>query len=253
MRLKYLSNAAVEALRENVAANIDRYRSGDFTDMVATGDWSIELNLDVDLSPLADLDPSNKSDAEIANSRLVWKALHGLTPTLACEEGIWARLTHVECLDFARTRWLDVNKDAEGMIKDVEKHFFAPGLLGRRDDNALSRLWWNAYIANLAIPGAGLEALDMILKRADFRLNLVERSLTASRPVLAAGIVRTIKREEKWMTAHEDNFRAFMKTLNRLGGGMVFESMPATDVDAFMNDCASRAGATMEISSDGSA
>lgn len=246
MRLKYLSNASVDALRDNVRANLDRYRSGDFNDMMATGDWSIELNLDVDLAPLASLDPSNKSDAEIANSRLVWKALSGLTPTLACEEGIWTRLTHVECLEFSRARWLDVAQDDETVIRDVEKHFFASGLLARRDDNALSRLWWNAYIANLAIPGPGLEALDMILKRADFRLNLVERSLTASRPALAAGIVRTIKRKEEWMTARETNFREFMKTLNRLGGGLVFESMPEADVDAFMEDCATRSGATTE-------
>ena len=243
MRLKYLSNATVDTLRENVATNLERYRSGDFSDMMITGDWSIELNLDADLSPLANLDPSNKSEAETSNSRLVWKALSGLTPTLACEEGIWTRLTHVECLEFSRARWLDLNNDNENIIKDVEKHFFAPGLTGRRDDNAISRLWWNAYIANLAIPGPGLEALDMILKRADFRLNLVERSLTASRPTLAAAIVRTIKRKEKWMTAQEINFREFMKTLNRLGGGIVFESMPEADVDAFMDDCAARAGA----------
>jgi hypothetical protein len=151
-------------------------------------------------------------------------------------------LTHLECLDFARARWLSLEKDNEAVIKEVEKHFFASGLLGRRDDNAISRLWWNAYIANLAIPSPGLEALDMILKRADFRLNLVERSLTASRPVLAAGIVRIIKREETWMTAQETNFREFMKALNRLGGGMVFETMSEADVDSFMAQCAGRAG-----------
>ena len=243
MRLKYLSNATTDSLREDVASNLDRYRSGDFNDLMGTGDWSIELDLDVDLSPLANLDPSNKADAEIANSRLVWKALSGLTPTLACEEGIWTRLTHVECLEFSRTRWLDSRDDDETAIKDIEKHFFASGLLARRDDNALSRLWWNAYIANLATPGPGLKALDMILKRADFRLNLVERSLTTSRPALAAGIVRTLERRENWMIAHEDNFRSFMKTLNRLGGGIVFECMPEADVDAFMDDCATRAGA----------
>jgi hypothetical protein len=107
-------------------------------------------------------------------------------------------------------------------------------------------LWWNAYIAHVAIPGPGLEALDMILKRADVRLNLVERSVTASRPALAAGIVRVMRRQD-WVTGREDNFRSFMKTLNRLGGGVVFESMPEADVDAFMDDCAARAGATPDV------
>jgi Family of unknown function (DUF6339) len=240
-RLKYLSNATVEGLRENLSENLDRYRSGNFDDLVATGDWSIELNLDVDLAPLSGLDPSGTPEAEIANSRLVWKSLHGLTPTLACEEGVWTRLTHVEGLDFARSRWLRPDMDNDAVEKAVADHFFAPTLTGRRDDNAVSRLWWNAYIAHLAAPGSDLKALDLILKKADIRSNFVERSLTASRPPLAAGIVRIMRRED-WVTNREENFRAFMRTLNRLGGGMVFESMSEADVDTFMDQCAGRAG-----------
>lgn len=243
MRLNYLSNATIDDLRENIAANIERYRLGDFNDLMATGDWSIELDLDVDLAPLAALDASGKPEAEIANSRIVWKALSGLTPTLACEEGIWARLTHVECLGFSRARWLRVDMDDETVVKTVDEHFFAPGLTARRDDNAISRLWWNAYVAHSATPGPGLESLDMILKKADIRSNIVERSATASRPALTAGIVRIMRRKE-WVSGQEENFRSFMKTLNRLGGGMVFETMTAAEVDAFMDDCALRAGAT---------
>jgi hypothetical protein len=243
MRLNYLSNATVDTLRETIADNIERYRSGDFNNMMETGEWSIELDLDVDLSPLAGLDASGKPEAEIGNSRVVWKALSGLTPTLACEEGIWARLTHVECLGFARARWLRADMDDETVVKTVEEHFFAPGLTARRDDNAISRLWWNAYVAHSVTPGPTLESLDMILKKADIRSNIVERSATASRPALTAGIVRIMRRME-WVTGTEDNFRSFMKALNRLGGGMVFETMPEADVDAFMDDCATRAGAT---------
>lgn len=239
-RLKYLSNATIESLRENLSDNVDRYRSGDFDDLVSTGDWSIELNLDVDLAPLFGLDASGTPEAEIANSRLVWKALHNLTPTLACEEGIWTRLTHIECLGFARARWLKPEMDNDAIKKAVADHFFAPTLTSRRDDNAVSRLWWNAYVAHLAAPGSDLRALDLILKKADIRSNFVERSLTASRPPLAAGIVRIMQREA-WVTDREENFRAFMRTLNRLGGGMVFESMSEGNVDTFMNQCAGRA------------
>lgn len=241
MRLKYLSNATVDSLREGISSNLDVYRSGNFNELMAIGEWSIELNLDVELAPLAGLDPSGKPEAEIANSRLVWKALSGLTPTLACEEGIWARLTHVECLDFARARWLAPEMDNDTVAKTVEEHFFAPGLTSRRDDNAISRLWWNSYIAHLAIPSPGLEALELILKKADIRSNIVERSATASRPALTAGIVR-IMQKEQWVTGHEDNFRSFMKALNRLGGGMVFETMAQGDIDNFMAQCAVRAG-----------
>jgi Family of unknown function (DUF6339) len=248
-RLKYLSNATIEELREHLSDNVDRYRAGNFDDLVSISDGSIELNLDVDLAPLAELDPSGTPEAEIANSRLVWKALHGLTPTLACEEGIWTRLTHIECLGFARARWLGPDLDDDAVKKAVADHFFAPTLTGRRDDNAVSRLWWNAYVAHLAIPGSELKALDLILKKADIRSNFVERSLTASRAPLAAGIVRIMQREA-WVSGREENFRAFMRTLNRLGGGMVFESMSEADVDKFMDQCARRAGLPSEANLD---
>ena len=103
-KLRYLSTATIDSLRETTASNVGRYRSGDFTELMQEGEWDISLDVQVNLAPLAQLDPAGTPEVEIRNSRLVWEALHHLTPTLACEEGIWARLTHVECLDYARAR-----------------------------------------------------------------------------------------------------------------------------------------------------
>ena len=240
-KLKYASNDVIESLRNDVEKNIRRYRDGDFIDLMPDANWSIDLKLDVDLAPLKKLDPAGTPAAEIANSRLVWQALQKLPPSLAAEEGIWMRLTHVECLPYARQRWLDLEADDEVITKSVREHFFGETLTRRRDDNAVARLWWNAFVANLAAPGADLKALDVILQKADVRLNFVERSLTVSRPLLAGGIVRLMQ-EEAWVADREDNFRAFMRTLNRLGGGVVFETMSEADVDTFMLNCARRAG-----------
>jgi hypothetical protein len=40
---------------------------------------------------------------------------------------------------------------------------------------------------------------------------------------------------ESLITDREDDFRAFMRTLNKLGGGIVFEAMSEADVDIFLN------------------
>jgi Family of unknown function (DUF6339) len=240
-RLRYLSNETILFLRTNVAANLDRYRHGDFIDLMPAGEWALELEFECDLSVLGGLDPSTTPEAEIANSRLVWAALGRLTPALACEEGIWTRLTHVECLGFTRDRWVKIDTDAESATKLIDDHFFATKLTSRRDDNAISRLWWNAYVANLADPHPALPALDVILKKADIRSNFVERSMTASRPSLAAGMVRIMQRQPS-ITDLEGNFRAFMRSVNKLGGGIVFEAMPDAEVDRFMSMCAERAG-----------
>lgn len=244
-KLRYVSTATIDTLRENVLANIQRYRTGDFMDLVPQSDWSIELPLEVDLSPLEGLDPAGTPEAEAANSRLVWAALGSLSPSLACEEGIWVRLTHIECFEYSRARWLEASMSTDEAEKAVTDHFFASTLTSRRDDNAVSRLWWNAFIANLALPAPELPALDIILRKADLRSNFVERSVTASRPVLAAGIVRVMQRNPA-VSAREDNFRDFMKALNRLGGGIVFEAMSEAQVDAFMDRCALAAGIAEE-------
>jgi|ERR1044072_2492938 hypothetical protein len=239
-KLKYLSNETVEQLRNNIAANLDRYRSGHFSDLMTEPGWSIELQLDVDLSSLVHLQPVRAQDAE--SSRLVWKALSGLTPSLAYEEGIWVRLTHIECLEYARSRWLSTSAAKDEIEAAIRKHFFADTLTKRRDDNAISRLWWNAFMANLIMPDTDLAALEVFLEKADFRLNFIERSGIGSRLPLAAAIVRLMQ-TDSWTTDREENFRAFMRKVNKLGGGVVFEAMPQTDIDAFTHDCARRANA----------
>jgi hypothetical protein len=173
-------------------------------------------------------------------------ALGRLSPALACEEGIWARLTHVECLGFARDRWIGPGADEQVAKKLIEDHFFAATLTARRDDNAISRLWWNAYIAHRADPDPSLPALSVILRKADIRSNFVERSLTANRPSLAAGLVRIMQREAS-ITEREEHFRSFMRSVNKLGGGIVFEAMSDVEVDSFMKMCAVRVGLASDV------
>ena len=131
--------------------------------------------------------------------------------------------------------------DPVDMEKQVSLHFFARTLNGRRDDNAVSRLWYNAYIAYQTIADPTLPALDVMLRRSDSRLTFLERSLTGSRARLAAAVVRAAQSYE-WVNATEGNFREFMKVLNFRGGGRVFETMTDEKIDSFMLDCARRAG-----------
>ncbi len=240
--LRYLSDAGLLKLRENVVDNIPKYLDGDFSELSENSDWSLVLSdASVDPSAFCHLDPSGTPEAEVKNSKLVWESLKGLNASLACQEGIWARISHVEGLEYSRSRWLKHGSDEQTLLKSINKHFFAKGLNGRRDDNAISRLWWNAYIANQMLPGTGLEALPAMLRKADIRLSFIERSLTASRPKLAAGVVRAIKRYD-WLSAKEENFRKFMIELNQKGGGVMFEVIGEAEVDTFMLNCAQSAG-----------
>jgi hypothetical protein len=234
-RLKYLSEHRLLELKSNISANLERYVRGDFRDLAAQNGWAVEHALTVDLSPLEELDPAAGAEVEVTNSLLVWKALHGLSPALATEERIWVRLAHLNCLEFCRKRWLRA-QDQDSLIREIGAHLFAATQTAIRDDNGVSRLWWNAYIARLAMPDDPEKALRTILKKADFRSNFVERTRTVSRSALAAGIIRAML-SESWVTESESNFRSFMKAVNKFGGGLLFEVMESDSVDNFILNC----------------
>ena len=70
--------------------------------------WAFETTaVTVDLELLEKLDGrSRTASADIENSLILYRALNGMTPALARDERIWVRLSHIECLDYARARWL---------------------------------------------------------------------------------------------------------------------------------------------------
>ncbi|MFQ2467743.1 DUF6339 family protein [Aeromonas caviae] len=239
--LKYLSQYVVNDLRDKVTLNRDRYSSGNFLDLAKENGWEIESNtVQIDLDMLESLDGTDRTaEADIKNSLIVHKSLQGMTPALAREERIWLRLTHVECLEYSRDRWI---KKAEGdsLDKAVLDHFFAEGRTGIRDDNAISRLWWNMHVATIADPEDPVDALHYILKTADIRQAIVERPNIASRQPLTRAIVRAM-RSIPWITSSESAFREFIKEMNRDAGGILFEAISDYDVDCILSRYAEKA------------
>jgi hypothetical protein len=239
--LKFLSEAKLAELARDVTANRNRYASGNFLDLSRDNGWEIETaSVQVDHEALATLDGTARTaEADIANSLIVHSALKGMTPALAREERIWVRLTHVECLGYSKARWIDGIAE-ERFDAAVQLHLFAPGLTNIRDDNALSRLWWNMHIATIADPDDPEGALKLILKTADIRSNFVERAGTAARGPLARAVVRAM-RNDPWITSTERAFREFMIALNRDGGGVLFEALSDAEADSVLAGCAARA------------
>lgn len=240
--LKYLSDRALEKLRSDVGENIDRYLTSGFADLADHPAWDIPLGFDYDAKKLATLDlsqPRNIASIDLINSKIVGEALANLTPSAANEERVWVRLSHVETIDYCRARWLSdaAPERHEALIVD---HFFAPTQTGVRDDHAISRLWWNHQIARICSPDDIDGALSLILTTADIRSNFVERIWMTSRRRIAGAVLRAMK-SDPWITDAERNFREFMKALNRLGGGVVFETLSDAETDDFVTECMSYA------------
>lgn len=239
--MKFLSEQKLSKLHNSISDNLERYAMGDFLDLEHENGWAIESTLVmVDHDLLAQLDgASSTAAADIENSLILYKALKGMTPAMAREERIWTRLAHIECIEYAKARWL-TGCSGEKLEKSIRLHMFAPGLTAIRDDNALSRLWWNIHIASIANPDDPEGALRLMLKTADIRSNFVERTGTVSRRPLARALIRAM-RNYPWITSSEAAFREFMKAINKNGGGVLFEGVEETEADKLVITCASLA------------
>lgn len=232
--LRLLSQPIVDRLVREIGQNIDRYRSGNFLDMALQNGWAIESRLaSWDPSIAVKLDPSGTPDAEVRNSILVWHGLAGMTPALARDERLWTRLCHVECLEFARARWLKGNDNDPNMVRI---HFFANGTTGCRDDNAIGRLWWNAHVASVASPDDVELGLRRLLARANYRMQIVERANTGFREPLVRGIVRMLG-SEPWLNIDDEAIVDFMIEVNKRSGSMVFEALDDAGVDGHLGRC----------------
>ena len=109
----------------------------------------------------------------------------------------------------------------------------------------------NGYLVTIGIDAnrvwfQRIHGLKLMLQTVDIRLNLVERTRLVSRPVLARGIVRALN-DHPWLTAQEKNFRRFMRTLNRDGGGVLYEALPEKAVDDLMRTAIQKAQATLAV------
>lgn len=235
-RLMYVDQETADSLKNSIADNLDRYVSGDFADLESRGDWRIPLSIDVDLDSLQGLSLDTGSQAEIANAELVGKCLGNLTPSLARENRIWVRLSHIECLEYSRARWLSGASREDVLIKSIQTHFFATTLNGCRDDHSIARLWWVYRVAEQAMPEDPRRALRLILARADIRLSLVERPGIGARAKLCAGVLRLLDRDRA-LRDSEPEFRSFMKWLNLLGAGIAFEVWSSEAIDRFLEGC----------------
>jgi hypothetical protein len=61
-----------------------------------------------------------------------------------------------------------------------------------------------------------------------------------SRRSIASAVLNAMQ-SDPWITGMEQNFREFMKSLNKLGGGIVFEVLAKSEIETFVKDCVAHA------------
>ena len=237
MKARFLRSAELEALRIAVPANLEAYRSGDFSHIAADASYWFEHDAEIDETRIGALRHSEGLvHHERENCESLYVAMGSLKPYEARDERLWVYLTHVTALDYVRSRW-PLPAGPEAAVAHIRKHFFARDKRQVERDNAASRLWWMSHLC-ARVPTIGIsKALEALLFRSDVRANIVERPTSSQSVELFGGILRRLAASMDGEQALFDryNFRKFMKEINSVGGVRLLDCLTATQIDGILD------------------
>ena len=236
--LTWMKQSAITDLHTNVRANLERYRTGDFSDLIDPS-WRQKELLNYDASVFESLSGNSKDDLE--DSLVLYPALKTLPARLATNMNVWVPLIHSELLGYARKRWLHLSGTDDQLFNSINTHIFKGGIGGYRDDNVAGRLWWTGFIGNTIAGNDSKEEIERILKpfmrTTDTRSNVIERSGIFSERGLACNISEYLAEGKLESSNNEKAFRKFMVNINLRSNGRYFGDMSKVEVFNFLDDC----------------
>jgi len=232
--VRLVKRGLVASLRENIAANIDRYLNGDFRDFLSS-DYVIPVKgVHVDLEMLQKLSPSSGGHVDVENAKIVHASIHGLTRYLARDERLWVWFTHGPCIDYVRKRWI-TGSQIDDQISRIKAHFFAAGERGFERNNAISCLWWWAQIASQYRKAPLDEVLEVFLHQTDVRASIIERP-TITQPAFNSIMEVLIEQYKsdparKFFKRKENQglYKKWLVEINRYAGVRMYEAFPESE------------------------
>jgi len=167
-----------------------------------------------------ELDPEN----DFKSSRIIFDELGNLSLTQANDRRLWVHLTHSRFFKYTKKRWNIGSDSSNNAILD-RFHFEGAGL-STRMRNSISRLWWAAkvtYDANRTNP---YELTELIWRKQDLFMNLVERSY-GTYPSVIYGFLEFYKEHPD---LNDNILRMLYKGLNAMGGVLVLNLLTSDKI-----------------------
>lgn len=254
MQLPIFKRKAVERLWHIASNQPKRYSDGEFEP-----DGELIKDDEIQHVPNVNFDPNlfeqlvfpgpdksiGASDAE--NALILFQELRGMTPKIARDERVWCALSHLHAKEFTWRRHIEGTAD-EKLSRTIQTRYFcrANGRdRGFERDNALSRLWWWAFVSSRVASVTHAEALETLLESTDFRDAVVGRPTTSIIPQVFEALILIYRREKeadpdltffsrRSRDAEEGNYRQLLMLINRHGGRTLYDTMEVDElVDLF--------------------
>ena len=243
--MKYLRQQTLDRLFDEVPENLARYRNGSFEALVT--DPMLYRELEVKSAPIAQLKQKQEATYDAQNAVAIWASLSHLTAADARDRRLWTMLAHTTYLDYARARY-PIPDDDDVAVKQIRSHWFASNNRALERDQAVSRLWWFAFMANRAGTLSLEDALKALLHRTDLRANLIERPTMAQCVPLFSAWLEVLANALGPNGSEEHDFfrrpvyRTALKRLNALGGYRLLDSLSQKRLRTLVEDTLLEAG-----------
>ena len=222
--------AEIPGLSES--ANIEKYRQlifdYDEDDVLIMPD--VESVVDMGLP--GTMNPRN----DYESAKAVYKALMKLTPLQASDPRLWTYLTHVDLYEYMTQRWSDIITGETNKSEYIIDHWFiktpSQQCLMR---NAVSGLWWAAYLSYDDSRTDPFELTKVFYKDLDLPTRTIGTYRIGRHKEAVKGVLQFIKNNPDILSSHyEAKTRFIFKHFNVIGGA---KPLSLFDMDYFYNEC----------------
>ena len=223
--------ALVIKLYDKVFSNLSLYVNDNISAHLCSKDYTDEIkkveSVIFDKDVLLTLNDVGHKQDDAKNALIVFGALKNLTPYLAADGRIWVALTHLYANKFVYRRWVAKAKHEKDQIKSIKTHHFVqPSDRGLHRDNALSSLWWWAYICKRYNDEDLTTTLNLLLTHTDLRASILERP-SLSRPAnvfnaILKCVFEAQKQSMKGFFNRSGGYRRWLREINFHGGTKIY-------------------------------
>ena len=227
--MNVLSASSVETLRVAITKSPELVTE-DFSNLVDDLNLQfVSFNADINIQGqlLLPEGMTQETNKDSENCIAIKSIISGLNPAQATDERLWTTLCFETFSDYTNSRW--PLSRAKTPKNHVNEHWFAKTNRNRIRDNAISRLWWMAQIAE-RVPNTSIEqVLEILFFNSDYRSSLLERNSSANSLNVLASIIKVSKEAfDNGDEYNRENFRYFMKQVDLVGKRTV---LPSLDID----------------------
>ena len=174
--------------------------------LIQNGNYEIEdLYLTDDSTGLFDFE----------NSKKIYTSFEFLSPTEANDERLWVALTHIYFHDYVVKRWM---KPGVKMDVILDRFFYEGNSQVARSRNAISRLWWTAYLTinkTAENDNDKWRLTKAIFESQDLQVSLLERKLGLYENFRTAFLEYYIDNKS---TFNSKKIQMIIREINNLGG-----------------------------------